>query len=337
MKVLITGGCGFLGSNLASYGFKKGYDIHLFDNLSRFGSEHNLKWLKENTKIQFCQGDIRNYFEINELIKKIKPDAIFHLAGQVAMTKSIENPIKDMEINIKGTLNVLESARQYLSNPIIIYSSTNKVYGDLEQYNYTETPSRYNCESFSEGISELTDLDFRSPYGCSKGAADQYTLDYYRLFNLSTVVFRHSSMYGGRQYSTFDQGWVGWFCSLAKKEKRENLKKPILISGTGKQVRDLLHAEDMCELYYKTIQNIEVCRGNVYNIGGGAKNSLSLLELFQFLEKKLDLKLNIVKQDFRQSDQKFFVANISKINSHINWLPKVNYIDGLNRFLEWIE
>ena len=280
MKLLITGGCGFLGSNLASYAIKNQMDLIVFDNLSRLGSCDNLRWLKEKGRFKFIHGDIRNENDITNLIKIEKPDVIFHVAGQVAMTTSLDNPRKDFEINTLGTFYVLEAVRKYSKNTIVIYSSTNKVYGDLEEYHYTETNTRYICDEFPHGYDESVPLSFHSPYGCSKGAAEQYMLDYARMFGLKTVVFRHSSMYGGRQFATYDQGWIGWFCQKALEIKRNELLESIVISGTGKQVRDVLYADDMVRLYFIATDKIEKIKGNVFNIGGGEDNSLSLLELF---------------------------------------------------------
>ena len=249
MKILITGGCGFLGSNLAADAFSKGDELYLFDNLSRYGSKENLSWLQKQGKCEFEQGDIRNQDAINKAIQSFKPDVVFHLAGQVAMTTSIDNPRFDFEINALGTFNLLEAVRVHSKDAIVIYSSTNKVYGDLKQYNYGETKTRWECLDFPNGFDESVPLEFHSPYGCSKGTGDQYMQDYARIFGLRTVVFRHSSMYGGRQFSTVDQGWVGWFCQQALRIQAEEIPPVMQISGLGKQVRDLLHAEDMMHLY----------------------------------------------------------------------------------------
>lgn len=209
MKILITGGCGFLGSNLAAHGIENGYEITILDNLSRLGATDNLQWLKKLGNLTFCHGDTRDKNDIEELIKQNHFDAIFHLAGQVAMTTSIDNPYKDFEINALGTINVLDSIRKYSPSTVIFFSSKNKVYGDLEQYHYRETDTRYICEEFANGFDESVPLDFHSPYGCSKETADQYMLDFSRIYGIRATVLRHSSMYGSRQFSTYDQGWVG--------------------------------------------------------------------------------------------------------------------------------
>lgn len=336
MKLLITGGCGFLGTNLASHALKRGDDLIVFDNLYRQGSTANLIWLQQQGKFRFEHGDIRNQNDITRVVQEIKPDAIFHLAGQVAMTTSIANPRMDFEVNAMGTFNLLEAVRLYSPNTTVIYSSTNKVYGDLEQFTYKETETRYICVEKPNGFDENISLEFHSPYGCSKGSADQYMLDYARIFGLNTAVFRHSSMYGGRQFATYDQGWIGWFCQKAIETKKGILKESFTISGTGKQVRDVLHADDMIKLYFAAIQNIENINGQAFNIGGGIENSLSLLELFSLLEKELDIELHYEKLPPRESDQKIFVADIAKAKKLIEWKPEVSKENGVKKMIEWV-
>ena len=336
MRLLITGGCGFLGSNLAADTLARGDELIVFDSLYRNGSRDNLTWLQSQGEFRFEHGDIRNPNDITRLISETKPDAIFHLAGQVAMTTSIADPRKDFEVNVIGTHNLLEAVRQYAPDSTVVYSSTNKVYGDLGQYRYREKETRYECIEQPKGFNETTLLEFHSPYGCSKGAADQYMLDYARIFDLKTVVFRHSSMYGGRQFATYDQGWVGWFCQKAIETKNGHMNKPFTISGNGKQVRDVLHADDMKSLYFAALKNIEKAKGNSFNIGGGIENSLSLLELFSILEHKLSVKLLYEKLPVRVSDQKVFIADISKANDLMGWRPNVSASSGLDKMLEWV-
>ena len=336
MKLLITGGCGFLGSNLASDALIRGDEIVLFDNLSRNGSRENLTWLQTQGKLTFEHGDIRNQNDITRLIKRLKPDAIFHLAGQVAMTTSIANPRLDFEVNVIGTYNLLEAVRQYAPETTVVYSSTNKVYGDLEQFSYLETSTRYQCVEYPNGFDEQVQLNFHSPYGCSKGAADQYMLDYARIYGLKTVVFRHSSMYGGRQFATYDQGWVGWFCQKAN-EAAKGSKQKFTISGNGKQVRDVLHADDMKRLYLAAVNHIETAKGQAFNVGGGIENSLSLLELLELLEKIASLKLNYTNLPVRESDQRVFVSDFEKSKKLLNWRPEVSSHDGVARMVEWIK
>lgn len=336
MKLLITGGCGFLGSNLASNALARGDELVVFDNLYRNGSRENLTWLQTEGKFTFEHGDIRNQNDITRVIQSFKPDAIFHLAGQVAMTTSIANPRMDFEVNAMGSHNLLEAVRLHAPDATLVYSSTNKVYGDLEQFTYRETETRYECIEKPNGFDEATSLEFHSPYGCSKGAADQYMLDYARIFGLKTVVFRHSSMYGGRQYATYDQGWIGWFCQKAVEAKRGQIKEPFTISGTGKQVRDVLHADDMISLYFAAIDRIDVAHGQAFNIGGGMGNSLSLLELFVMLEEIAGTKLNFIKLPPRESDQRVFVSDLAKAKRVLGWEPAVSARDGVSRMVEWV-
>lgn len=336
MKILVTGGCGFLGSNLAAYGIEKGYNVTVFDNLSRLGASQNLEWLREKGKFLYIHGDTRNRNDVESVVREGQFDTIFHLAGQVAMTTSIFNPYRDFEINTIGAVNLLDAIRKYSPHTVVFFSSTNKVYGDLENYSYEETDTRYRCLDFPEGFDESIPLDFRSPYGCSKGAADQYMLDYARIFGLKTIVFRHSSMYGGRQFATYDQGWVGWFVEKALERYRDPESKPFTISGNGKQVRDILHADDMVNLYYTALGHVDKICGEAYNIGGTMEQSLSLLELFAVLNEMLGIRMEYVELPPRQSDQKVFVADIKKIRDKIGWTPKVTAKDGINAMIDWI-
>ena len=336
MKYLITGGCGFLGSNLASEVLSRGEELFIVDNLYRHGSYENLKWLMNQGDFTYIHSDIRNTNDVETVIKSAKPDVIFHLAGQVAMSTSLENPRMDFEVNAMGSLNVLESVRKYSPDSIIIYSSTNKVYGDLEWIRYEETNTRYITPDFPNGFPENIALDFHSPYGCSKGTADQYMLDFYRMFGIKTVVFRHSSMYGGRQFATYDQGWVGWFCQKALETKLGTLAEPFTISGTGKQVRDVIYVDDMITLYFQAVEKIDSAKGQAFNIGGGIENSLSLLELFSILENELGIKLAYTKLPWRTSDQKVFVANVDKAKQTFGWNADINKNSGIKMMLDWL-
>lgn len=336
MKVLITGGCGFLGSNLAVDALERGDELMLFDNLYRSGSLENLAWLQNQGSFTFEHGDIRNANDIAQVTKSFRPDLIFHLAGQVAMTTSIANPRMDFEVNVMGSHNLLEAVRIYAPMATVVYSSTNKVYGDLNQFTYRETKTRFECIEKTNGFDESTPLEFHSPYGCSKGAADQYMLDYARIFDLKTVVFRHSSMYGGRQFATYDQGWVGWFCQKAIETKNGTIDVPFTVSGSGKQVRDVLHAEDMKRLYFAAHANIDRAKGQAFNIGGGMVNSLSLLELFSLLEVITGVELNYTKIPVRESDQQVFVADITKAKDMLGWKPEVVPSEGISQMVQWI-
>lgn len=253
------------------------------------------------------------------------------------MTTSIENPYKDFQTNAMGAFHLLDSIRKYSPHTAVFFSSTNKVYGDLESYTYTETDKRYLCKEFPNGFDESVPLDFRSPYGCSKGTADQYMLDYYRIFGIKTTVFRHSSMYGSRQFATYDQGWVGWFVQKALEKYRDPDCAPFTISGNGKQVRDLLQAQDMIRLYYTALEHVDQVCGQAYNIGGTMAQALSLLELFDLLDEMLGIKLCYTQLPPRQSDQKVFVADIGKIEKAIGWHPQVSAREGVAAMVEWVK
>jgi len=337
MKYLITGGCGFLGSNIASKILEQGDELIVFDSLYRYGSYQNLEWLKTQGEFEFIHGDIRNTNDVERTIKTHKPDVIYHLAGQVAMTTSIADPRMDMEVNLGGSFNLLNAVRLYSPNSAIIYSSTNKVYGDLEQFSYRETDTRYECLEKPNGFDENVNLDFHSPYGTSKGSADQYMLDFARIYGLKTVVFRHSSMFGGRQFATYDQGWIGWFTQQAIDIKNGNQKEPFTISGNGKQVRDIAYASDMIELYLIASKKIEAVKGQAFNVGGGIKNSSSLLELFTFLESELDIKMRYRELPVRESDQRVFVSDLAKVKELLDWEPKVSKEEGIRNMIEWIK
>ncbi len=342
MNALITGGCGFVGSNLAAYliDLDPKNKVTVFDNLSRQGAAANLTWLRtlssaEHSPIAFVHGDIRNAFDVEAVIKQVQPEVIFHLAGQVAMTTSIESPRRDFEINVVGSINVLEAVRQYKADTAIIYASSNKVYGNLDHLDLVEVATRYQPRTAVNGVDETVAIEFHTPYGCSKGAADQYMLDYARGFGLNTVVFRHSTIYGGRQFATYDQGWVGWFCRQALETKQNPQRAPFTVSGDGKQVRDLLHVSDAVRCYVAAYEHIGAARGHAFNIGGGTENSMSLLELLQYLESRFDLKLRYTHLPWRQSDQKFFVADNSKAQRHILWTPQTTREQGLETVLQW--
>lgn len=334
MKVLITGGAGFLGTNLSKEVLQRGYELIIFDNLSRFGSFENKEWLKQFGVFKHFQKDIRNPFDVENVIKETMPDVIFHLAGQVAMTTSLKDPREDFEINTIGGINILEAVRKYSKNSILTFSSTNKVYGDLNQYNFLESHTRYEIENLPEGLDEETTLNFSSPYGCSKGSVDQYMQDYARIYGIKTVVFRHSSIFGGRQFSTVDQGWIGWFMTEALRFEN-NLISEIEIAGNGKQVRDVLFSDDLIDLYFKVVDRIHITKGNVYNVGGGVNNSISIIELIGWLENKIGKEIKLKFNEARVSDQKVFISNNQKLLMHIGWKPKISKDNALERMFDW--
>ncbi len=337
-KWLITGGCGFVGSNLAASLLEDGHEVVAFDNLSRVGSAENLRWLQERAarpgagRFTWFPGDTRNRADVDSLFQRhgAGASAVAHVAGQVAMTTSIERPRLDFETNALGALNVLEAVRATCPAAAVLFSSTNKVYGDLRQFRHEEAATRWTLPDLPHGLDEAVALEFHSPYGCSKGAADQYFLDYHRIFGLKTVVFRHSSMYGGRQFATYDQGWVGWFVEQVLSGAR------FTISGDGKQVRDLLHADDLVTCYRQAAARIDACAGRPFNIGGGMASSLSLLELFAALERITGKKADFERLPWRASDQKVFVADTRAAAAAFGWAPRVGCDEGLRRMVEWV-
>ncbi len=337
MRYLITGGCGFLGCNLAHEAIRRGESVTVIDNLSRVGAADNLTWLRTAGDFRFAHVDMRCADDVSRVIAAEQPDRIFHLAGQVAMTTSLSAPRHDFEVNVVGGHNLLEAVRRHAHEATIIYSSTNKVYGDLESLRYEEQPKRYSAIDFPRGFDESLPLHFCSPYGCSKGSVDQYMLDYARMFGLNTIVFRHSSVFGVRQFSTFDQGWIGWFVKQALRARSEPGVEPFTISGNGKQVRDVLFVDDLVRCYFAAADHVEAARGKPFNIGGGIRNSLSLLELFELLEQELGVKLSFQCLPWRQSDQKVFVADTSLAESTFGWRPSTGTLDGVGRMITWME
>jgi CDP-paratose 2-epimerase len=332
MRILITGGAGFIGCNLADACIRAGHQVTIFDNLSRRGSQANLDWLRATfgDGFHFAQGDIRDYPAI--LAAAAGQEAIYHLAAQTAVTTSVTDPRPDFEINALGTFNVLEAARHAGHDPVFIYSSTNKVYGGMEDAPATELATRYVLEAYPDGVSEERPLDFHSPYGCSKGSADQYVRDYSRIYGLRSVVFRQSCIYGQRQMGVEDQGWVAWFVIAAV------TGKSITIYGNGKQVRDLLHVDDLVRAFRMATEQIDVTKGQVYNLGGGPANTLSIWAEFGPLLKELTGReiVPAAWRDWRPGDQPVFVADVNKARREFGWAPQVSVRDGIARLVEWV-
>lgn len=344
MKYLITGGCGFLGSNIAAHALSEDNEVFIIDALFRVGGTDNKAWLEsqaQQNQLTIATFDIADAEAVDSFFEKYGPfDNVAHLAGQVAMTTSMQDPRRDFLTNAVGTFNILEATRKFSPDAVLIYSSTNKVYGELKQVRFEEKDTRYVTPEYPNGFDELLPLDFSSPYGCSKGCADQYVRDWHRNFGLNTIVFRHSSIYGGRQFSTFDQGWVGWFCSQALQQKNLLLQgseiEPFTIAGNGKQVRDVLHSEDLIRLYEAVFIKGRSVAGNVFNVGGGIINSFSLLELFNELENQLEIELIYEERDWRHSDQKVFIADTECIEKCTEWVPTISSLEGICRQLKWI-
>lgn len=331
MKIFITGGAGFIGCNSADRFLAAGHEVVLFDNMSRIGSGRNIAWLngRHPHNLTTIIGDVRDYEHLLEAIEGA--DVVLHLASQVAVTTSVQNPREDFEINALGTFNVLEAVRHICPEAAVLYASTNKVYGGLEQVGVMEINGRYAYEAYSQGIPETLPLDFHSPYGCSKGAGDQYMLDYARIYGLKTLVFRQSCIYGPRQFGVEDQGWVAHFVIAAVQGK------PITIYGDGKQVRDLLHVDDLIRAYKLGIERINELKGQALNIGGGPQNTLSVWAEFGPLLKELAGRPIPVRFDaWRPGDQRIFVADIQKAQDELDWTPQINPRHGIHDLYKWV-
>lgn len=337
MKVLITGGAGFIGSHAAEYYAKKGAKVICYDNLSRadllqkkINQRFNWNYLKKFPNVQLIRGDVRNFARLRKATRGV--DVIIHTAGQTAVTTSLKDPRTDFEVNALGTFNVLEAARLSRKKPTVIYCSTNKVYGEnVNKIKVIEKESRYAFEEkFKKGIPETLPIDLceHTPYGCSKLAGDLYVQDYGHLYGLKTGVFRMSCIYGERQFGVEDQGWVAWFVIATL------LGKPITIYGDGKQVRDVLYVKDLVKAFDLFIKSN--LTQEVFNMGGGAKNTLSLLELIDILEKKSGEKSRIEYDDWRTSDQKVYISDISKARAKLKWKPQVSPGKGVGRLMKWV-
>ncbi len=329
-KLLITGGAGFIGSNLSARFLKKGFDVTIFDNFERLGTRENAKWLKsEYPNVNIVTGDIRKY---NDLKKAVKDkDIIFHLAAQVAVTTSVLDPRTDFDINALGTFNLLEAIRSTKSKPLIIFTSTNKVYGGMEDVVIKEKKDTYAYRDYPEGISEKMNLDFHSPYGCSKGAADQYVRDYGRIYGIPTVVFRQSCIYGPRQFGIEDQGWIAWFIIATV------LGKKITIYGDGKQVRDVLYIDDLVRLFETAVAKKGKAAGKIYNVGGGKDNILSVWSQFgPILERLFGKTLTPAFADWRPGDQKVYVSDIRFVGRDLGWRPEIKVEKGIEKLYMWV-
>ena len=328
----ITGGAGFIGTNLSEHFLKKGEKVVILDNFSRKGTKKNKEYLEKkfskNLKIVKC--DIRTDSKKMENVFS-QAEAVYHLAAQVAVTTSIKNPRKDFEINALGTFNVLEATRKSKTNPVVIYASSNKVYGGMEDIKITERNGRYEYKNIPKGIKEDRLLDFHSPYGCSKGCADQYIRDYSRIYGLNSVVFRQSCIYGKRQFGIEDQGWITWLTIASILEKK------ITVYGNGKQIRDVLCADDLIKAFDLATKEIKKTKGKIFNIGGGPKNTMSLLELISFLEELTGKKIEYKFDDWRPGDQSVYVSNIQKAKEVFGWQPKISVKEGVKILFKWVK
>ena len=329
----ITGGAGFIGSNYVHRLLVRGENVTIYDNLSRGGASRNMAWLEEKfgeNSSRLIVGDVADGAHLAEAAEDA--DVIVHLAGQVAVTTSVTNPREDFEANALGTFNALEAARASKRDPIFLYASTNKVYGGMEDVALAEEPTRWRYADLEFGCPETQPLDFHSPYGCSKGTGDQYVRDYERIYGLRSVVFRQSCIYGPRQFGIEDQGWVAWFVIAAV------TGRPITIYGDGKQVRDILHVDDLLNAYDTAIAKIDVAAGKVYNLGGGPGNVMSVWAEFRpILERLLGKKIESTRGDWRPGDQKVFYADVRKAERELGWKPKIGVEQGVERLFEWVQ
>ncbi|MFH1225492.1 MAG: GDP-mannose 4,6-dehydratase [Candidatus Diapherotrites archaeon] len=328
---LVIGGAGFIGVNLADSLLKEGKDVAVLDNFSRNGTEQNLAWLKgRHGNVKVIRADIREHGrKLEDAVKNA--DEIYHMAAQVAVTTSVENPREDFGINALGTLNVLEAMREAGSEAPLVFASTNKVYGKMERAEVEEKGKRYEYKALPNGVSEEMPVDFYSPYGCSKGCADQYVRDYARIYGLNTVVMRQSCIYGERQFGIEDQGWVAWFAIAAV------LGKKLTIYGNGKQARDVLHVSDLINSFTLAVKKIKKTSGKIYNIGGGPKNTLSLLEYLEMLGEMLGKKIEYGFGDWRPGDQPLYVSDIRKAKNELGWEPKIRAKEGAGSLVEWVK
>lgn len=329
--ILITGGAGFIGVNSANYFAGMGWHVVVLDNLSRKGAQLNLTWLQKQHDVGFEQADTRDGEKVASIIKQQQPEVVLHLAAQVAVTTSVTDPREDFDINALGTFNVLDAIRLHSPDSFFINASTNKVYGKMEELGIIERNGRYEYEHLISGVPETQTLDFHSPYGCSKGVADQYTIDYARVYGLQTVTLRQSCIYGPRQFGIEDQGWVAWFTIAAL------LDKDITVYGDGKQIRDVLHVEDLVLAYQAAIDNKETVAGKAINVGGGPNNTLSLLELLDHLRTTLEKPVDVKWDDWRPGDQPVFVCDLQRANQLLNWQPKITVTDGVLKLIHWVK
>jgi len=330
---LVTGGAGFIGSNYAHRLIQRGEKVTIFDNLSRAGAPRNVAWLEEKfgkDAFRLIVGDVRSADEMEKAAKDA--DVIVHLAGQVAVTTSVTNPRDDFEANALGTFNALEAARLSGRDPIFIYASTNKVYGGMEDVELFEESTRWRYKDLIHGCPETQPLDFHSPYGCSKGTGDQYVRDYARIYGLRSVVLRQSCIYGPRQFGIEDQGWLAWMIIAAVTGRK------ITIYGDGKQVRDVLHVDDLLNAYDAAVEKIDAAKGQVYNMGGGTRNVMAVwAEFGPILERLLGRKIEVERGEWRPGDQRVFYADFRKAKRELGWEPKIDLEEGIESLFNWVK
>jgi CDP-paratose 2-epimerase len=330
VRVLVTGGAGFIGSNAVARFCELGHVVSAVDNFSRVGTRANAAWLKDAHGVTVLSLNVADAAAVNAAVTRLAPEVVLHCAGQVAVTLSVTDPRRDFEDNALGTLNVLEAVRLHAPRAIVLYTSTNKVYGGLEDLRVERQGERWGWPDLPEGCPEDRPIDFHSPYGCSKGAADQYVRDYARIYGLRTVVFRQSCIYGYRQFGVEDQGWVAWFTIRSLKGG------PVTIFGDGYQVRDVLFIDDLLDAYVAAVARVDAVAGKIYNLGGGPLNALSLRELVHKLDLLNGRPLEVGFADWRPGDQRVFVADIRRARRELGWEPRIGVDEGLKRLHRWV-
>jgi CDP-paratose 2-epimerase len=334
LRAWITGGAGFIGCNLAARLLSLGHEPIVIDNCSRDLVRANLDWLRSQPnpgRLRVHEADVRDAEAMARLMKADRPELVVHLAAQVAVTTSVTDPRHDFEVNAGGTFNVLEAARTLDPSPVVIYASTNKVYGNLEHLRVAKTERGYALEDLPGGVSEAEPLDFHSPYGCSKGAADQYVIDYARIYGLRSVTMRQSCIYGTRQFGVEDQGWLAWFVIAAV------TGRPITIYGDGYQVRDVLWVDDLLDLYLRAYERIDRVTGKALNVGGGPRFALCLLDSLEMMSRRLGREVPVSFGEWRPGDQRVYVSDTSRAEALLGWKPSTPPEEGITRLVEWVE
>jgi CDP-paratose 2-epimerase len=331
--IVVVGGSGFIGSNLADSYLRDGEEVVILDNLSRPGVDANLRWLKTNhgERVHPVLADIRDLSAIEPVFSDAK--AVFHLAAQTAVTTSLVHPIHDFETNARGTINVLEAVRKAGRNAPLVFASTNKVYGDIEDISMQELDDRYvpaDERLRAHGFDESRKLDFCTPYGCSKGVADQYVLDYAKSYGMPTAALRMSCIYGPRQFGTEDQGWVAHFLTCVLQGAK------ISIYGDGKQVRDILHVNDAVAAYRAVMRSIDILKGKAFNLGGGPQNAISINMALREIHRLTGRTVETAKGDWRAGDQLYFVADTRALQSAVGWGPQISWRDGIRDLHDWL-
>jgi CDP-paratose 2-epimerase len=331
-KHIVIGGAGFIGINCAQRLQADDQQVVVVDDLSRHGTQANLDWLGEQGEFTFIKADIRVSEAMDALFAEHGDcESVIHLAGQTAVTKSVQQPREDFEINALGTFNILDALRRAEIKPLLIYASSNKVYGELEGLAVEERDTRYAFRGLPYGVPETQALDFHTPYGCSKGAGEQYILGFARIYDIPAVVFRQSCIYGLRQLGVEDQGWLAWFVIAAQ------LGRPITVYGNGKQLRDILFVDDLIEAYLRAIERKDVAAGKVYNIGGGPANTVSIWREFgPILEELKGAPVATEQAEWRPGDQPAYISDVRRVQTELGWRPKVAVHDGVGRLYDWV-